>query len=157
VEMRPEYPAGHYYLGRFYLLKKQKYEEAIEELKLFKYWIKEGISRVEEAKTKEAQHKNFINASRYIAYVYLEVLNKPAHAVRELEGLVHGMPVDDPEVYYDLGAAYLRDKKRISAYQAFQKALSMNPKEELKKKAEEAIEVIRAYPDEGGYTKPRGW
>ena len=57
------------------------------------------------------------------------------------------MGIRDAEVYYDLGAAYLKAKKKSSAYQAFKKVIELAPNSDAAKDAKDAIEYLRTHSD----------
>ena len=61
------------------------------------------------------------------------------------------MDVEKPEAedYYSLGAAYLRDHKMTSSYQALQKAMTLDPKSEAALNAQELIDSMRTESREG--------
>ncbi len=149
LETNPQSPMTRLYWGRFLYLKKNEYEKALAELKLSQSYLKEMRKNSESAE-EEAEAKQFrIQTSEFIAYLEHEFLNKPGAAVKELETLFKEEDIQDPKVVYHLGVAYWKNKKRMSAYQAFKKALTLKPDEELKKQIENAIEIIRQAPEYG--------
>ena len=154
LEIDPEYPYAHFYMGRWLLLKKKKFEEAVDELNLFKEYLEAaGYRPGVTGKTKEMILKDRVQASRYLATIYSEVLNRKNTAIQELQQALVLAP-KDAELYYDLGASYAGAKKRMSAIQSFKKVIELKPKSELAKEAENAIDIIRSYGDNGRYTSP---
>ena len=154
LRLQPENPAPHYYWARFLLLKKKKYEDAIDEFKFFQDCVSEQLYPLEDAKMIESEKKNLVETSRYIAYIYLEILQQPAEAIQELESLKPD-EIKSADVFYDLGIAYLRAKKRSSAFTCFKKVIVLDPKSEQAKEAENAIDFIHKHSDDGmRYTGP---
>jgi tetratricopeptide (TPR) repeat protein len=88
------------------------------------------------------------DATRSIGYIYLEVLRQPKMAEAEYASLVKNGNGDVRD-YYNLGVAYLRNRKKTSAYQAFKKTVDLDPESEEGKDAQEAIEKMLAASREG--------
>jgi len=148
IRWRYEEPNAHYALGRFYLLKKKKFEKALEEFKLFRVTLSESADLVTDEDQRKKMDGYLRDATRSIATIYLEVLREPKMAEAELENLVKSDDADARD-HYSLGVAYLRNRKKTSAYQAFKKAIDIDPKSEAAKDAEEVIGTLRAASRKG--------
>lgn len=155
ADLRPDYPGVHYSLGKFYLLKRKRFDDALEELEKFKETLEWSLGEIEDPRLRAELEKDRVRAVRYLAYLHAEVMGRPARAAAELQALIRQTDSRDPELYYDLGAAYLTLKKRASAYGAFRKVIEYAPRDsELAREAENAIEYLRKHPDHGRYTGP---
>jgi tetratricopeptide (TPR) repeat protein len=148
IRWNKEDPYAHYMLGRFYLMKRKKFEKALEEFKLYRVLLNDRQNLSENKIHQEKMREYSRDVTRSIAYIYLEVLRQPKKAVAEMEGLVkNGNP--EAKDYYGLAIAYLREQKRTSAYQALKKSIDMDPKSDTAKDAEALIENMRIASREG--------
>ena len=154
LKMRPEDPAAHYYWAEFLLLKKKRYEDAIDEFKYFQDCVRERVTPLEDPRMIEEEKKELISTSLYIAQIYREVLQQYPEAIQEIESLKPD-EIKNADVYFDLGVSYLRAKKRISAFSCFKKVIALDPKSERAKEAENAIDFVHKHSDDGTrYTGP---
>ena len=139
VQAHYEDPNVHYALGRFYLLKKKEFEKAMEEFRLFRELLLENKELVSgETSLKEIQ-KNADEVTRYIVYIYLEILKKPKLAEMEMEALVKNTNAEARD-YYSLGVIYLRNEKQLSAYQAMKKVIALDPDSEWGREAKQIVD-----------------
>ena len=155
-QLDPNYPEIHFYLGRFYLLKKKKFEKAVTELKTYREKMVKVLSRIKDPAGQKEANKNLVQSTRYLAYIYGSILKEPEKSLWELKK-AEQLDGENPEVLYDLGVAYLNTKKKMSAYQAFKKVMELaEPESEIYQAAENAVSYIRHFTDNlgGGYTGP---
>ena len=148
VQWRPEDPSAHYAMGRFYLYKKKKFYEALDEFLLFRALLSENLNLTVDAPLQKKLKEYLRDSTRSISYLYLEVLGDPASAVKELEALTRSGNAEAKD-YYDLGVAYWRVQKRSAAYQCLRKAIQLDPRSEVAKDAKQLIASIQAMSKEG--------
>ncbi len=147
MKINPDHPLPYFYWGRYLLLKKKEFWEALQAFEKYRTKLKENAALVDDPERKKRVTEHAAQAARYVASIYMETLNKPQFAVQALEEAVKESP-KDAEIYYDLGVAYVRVKKRISAIQTFRKVIELKPDSKLAKDAEIAINQTRSMTDE---------
>ncbi|MDD5681052.1 MAG: tetratricopeptide repeat protein [Candidatus Omnitrophica bacterium] len=139
IEIAPDYPDAHLYIGRFYFLERD-FDKAVEELKTYKNIMKALPEMDEQTK------KMYINDLFYLSEVYF-TLKRYTEAREELEEILKLNP-SEPRAYYNLGVYYyVYEHSRSKAYNNFKKAIEVGPSSEAAKSAEYAIEFIRSNPD----------
>lgn len=148
VRLQPEHPTPRYYYGRYLLLKKKKFDAALQELERFRANLGQAKAKASESE-RRALERERIQATRWIASVRDTVLKEPARAMGELEPLIR-VEKPDPEVLYEYGLLAMRNGRKRTAYDALVRVQRLSPGTALEQAAAQAIELMRN-TDSSGY------
>ncbi|MFA6142996.1 MAG: tetratricopeptide repeat protein [Candidatus Omnitrophota bacterium] len=139
IEIAPDYPDAHLFIGRAYFLKRD-FDNAVEELKIYKNIMKALPQMDEEIR------KMYIKDLFYLSEVYFTLKRYP-ESREELEEILK-LNSKEAGAYYNLGVYYYTyEHSRSKAYSNFKKAIDLDPSSEAAKDANYAIEFIRNNPD----------
>jgi tetratricopeptide (TPR) repeat protein len=139
IKIAPDYPIAHLLIGRlYYTMKKTK--EAITELELFKEKMKLLPSMDKDTK------QMYIDSLYYLGKVYYEA-KKYADFKKAIDEII-ALDEKEQDAYFELGIYYyLYEHSRPKAYEAFKKVIEIDPETPIARRAELAIDFIRANPD----------
>lgn len=139
VRIDPDYPEPYFVLAKAYL-NMQQYDDADARIKIFKEKMRPFLGK------DQPSLDYYLRALHYLSGEYL--LLKKYDAFRsEIDEILRVSPYDQA-AYYNMGVYYYHYKHdRSAAFQAFDKALKLDPDTPTGKKARYAIEFIRANSD----------
>ena len=152
VSIEAKHPTPHYYYGRFLLLKKKQFRQALKELKKFRECLDPSLTVSEREKKMLLNER--IQATQWIASIEDTVLGDTVEAFRELTTLVR-VSKPNAEVLYSYGVLAMRLGKKQTAYDTFQRVIQLSSDPELVAQARQAIDLIRNVGSDGNrYTDP---
>lgn len=139
VAVDQSYPEPYFVMAKIYM-SMQKFDEADARFGLFREKIRPLL-------TSDGSVKGYyLRALHYMATENL--LMKRYDKFKELSDEILSLDPKDQTAYYNLGVYYYKFRHdRASAYKAFDTAVRINPSSSAGKRAEYAIEFIRANPD----------
>jgi tetratricopeptide (TPR) repeat protein len=139
IEIAPDYPIAHLFLGRFYYLSR-KPDEAASEFKTFK--VKMRLLPKMDDETK----KIYVNNLHYLSEVYFS-MKEYGEAKRQIDEALKVEPKDQTALY-NLGVYYyVAEHNRAGAYNSFKKVIDIDSTADTAASARYAIEFIRNNPD----------
>jgi len=139
VDIAPEYPPAHLYLGRLHFLMRD-YDGAVTEFSLFKEKIKMLPNMDDETK------KMYIDDLYYLADAFF-TLEKYKEGKEQLDDVLKLDPKQQ-DAYHDLGVYYYVYKHdRPKAYKYFMKSIEIDPTTQTAKSSKYNIEFMRSNPD----------
>lgn len=138
VNIDPEYPPAHFYLGRSYFTA-QEFDDATNEFARF-------IQLMKNHSFSRTSKEFYINALHDIVQTCFGV--KRYDAAREALDEIVSLEPRDQSALYNLGVYYYQyERNRSRAYQYFSKAIEIDPNSPTARSARYAIEYMRANPD----------
>lgn len=139
IEISPDHPQAHLFLGKTYFLL-QNNDEAISEFN--KYRIKMGVA----IESGQGSKETYINDLYSIGEVYFNL--KMYEDFKDVTAEILKISPNDGNANYNMGVYYyVSEHNRPMAYRYFTKSADLSPSSAIGKKARYAIEFMRSNPD----------
>lgn len=139
VRAYPDYPLGHFYLGRAYYIGRQ-YEKAVSQFDIFEEKAKPFLA------SEPSFRPAYLKCLQYLTETYFNM--KDYGNMRRAIDEVLRLEPEQQQANYNLGVyCYKYEHSAANAYRAFNKVISIDPDNEAAGRARYAIDFIRANPD----------